>query len=78
VAPSETSPRSSSASLVRDAAQDLHNRLKEIAKQRAKGRTDDADHKIEGLRGRLNGLQRAGKLTVAGATRITAALDALG
>ncbi|MFF3518040.1 protein kinase [Streptomyces sp. NPDC002573] len=67
-----------SGGLARDAAQDLHNRLKEIAKQRAKGRTDDADHKIEDLRGRLKGLQRAGKLTAAGATRITAALDALG
>ncbi|MGI5513475.1 serine/threonine-protein kinase [Streptomyces sp. CA-106131] len=67
-----------SGGLARDAAQDLHNRLKEIAKQRAKGRTDDADRKIEDLRVRLNDLQRAGKLTAAGATRITAALDALG
>ena len=36
--------------LARDAAQELHNRLKEIAKQRAQGRTDDADHKIEDRR----------------------------
>ncbi|MFF7987088.1 protein kinase [Streptomyces sp. NPDC007901] len=67
-----------SGDLAQDAAKDLHNRLKEIAKQRAQGRTEDAEHKVQDMRQHLADLQRAGKLTATGATRITSALDALG
>nr|WP_166682299.1 protein kinase [Streptomyces sp. 846.5] len=63
--------------LAPDAAQDVRNRLGNLARQLAKGRAGNSAHEIADLRHRLSDLQKGGQLSDAGAQRIGSALDAL-
>jgi serine/threonine-protein kinase len=66
-----------SGELAPDAAQDVRNRLGNLARQLAKGRAGNSAHEIADLRHRLGDLQKGGQLSDAGAQRIGSALDAL-